>query len=295
MMLQRALDKRKLVVWEKATVAEREMCMHLPQDELINAIEGGNGGVDQLLESVRISLMVEDAAVHRNADAAGRKHQRGKDAPKKQSWRKKDMQEGSEVQGIQQKEVAPEADDDGSCKGSRAKASNARTRTGEADAAAPTPSKATGQGSSAPKDKQEVREMVQMDGGAQQSAQMRTLAATEHTAAAKDPQGNAAGSEQTGLNEGSATGSVKMAKEVAKEVVPCGSGYCNAEAMANSGKGADAAGAVASTGQGANAAETAASSDEMRAWRRPAAPVAAAQSPRPTWAPQKTAAIVQAV
>ena len=91
MMLQRALDKGTFVAWERATVAEREMCMHLPQDELRNAIGDGDGGVDQLLESVRISLMVEDAAAHRNVEASGRKRPRGKDAARKQRWRRKAM------------------------------------------------------------------------------------------------------------------------------------------------------------------------------------------------------------
>ena len=154
MMLQRALDKGKLVASERATVAEREMCMHLPQDELINAMEGGSGGVVQLLGSVRISLMVENDAVHRNADAAGRKHQRGKDAPKKQRWRKKGMQEGSDVHGMQHKEEPRETDDDRGYKGSRAKASSARKRTDESDAAALAPSKASGQGASTPKEQE---------------------------------------------------------------------------------------------------------------------------------------------
>ena len=108
-----------------------------------------------MLESVRISLMVENDAVHRNAEAVGRKHQRGKDAPKKQRWRKKGMQEGSDVHGMQHKEEPREADDDRGYKGSRAKASSARKRTDESDAAALAPSsKASGQGASTPKEQE---------------------------------------------------------------------------------------------------------------------------------------------
>ena len=69
MMLQRALDKGKFAAWERATEAERDMCMHLPQSELLDALDSGNSGVGQLLESVRISLMVEHAA---EAEEGGR-------------------------------------------------------------------------------------------------------------------------------------------------------------------------------------------------------------------------------
>ena len=44
MMLQRALDKGKFTAWERARVAERDMCMHLPQSELLDALEDGNEG-----------------------------------------------------------------------------------------------------------------------------------------------------------------------------------------------------------------------------------------------------------
>ena len=54
--------------------------------------------------------------------------------------------------------------------------------------------------------------MVHMNGGAQQPAQMRTLAATKHTAAAKDPQGNTAGGEQAELSAGNAAEAVNIAK-----------------------------------------------------------------------------------
>jgi predicted Rossmann fold nucleotide-binding protein DprA/Smf involved in DNA uptake len=37
-MLQRALDKGKVAAWGRATVAERDMCMHLPQSELLDAL-----------------------------------------------------------------------------------------------------------------------------------------------------------------------------------------------------------------------------------------------------------------
>ena len=106
MMLQRALDKGKFIAWERATVAERDMCMHLPQEELLNAMGSGDSGVDQFLESVRISLMVEEDAVRRDTEAPGRKHIRGKAAARKQSWRRKDMQEAPEEQRVQLKGAA---------------------------------------------------------------------------------------------------------------------------------------------------------------------------------------------
>ena len=52
MMIQRALDKGRLAAWETASVEERDMCMHLPQSELIDALERGQEGVGQLLDYI---------------------------------------------------------------------------------------------------------------------------------------------------------------------------------------------------------------------------------------------------
>ena len=41
MMIQLAVDERRLGSWEEASVAEREVCMHLPQSEFMAALEGG--------------------------------------------------------------------------------------------------------------------------------------------------------------------------------------------------------------------------------------------------------------
>ena len=47
---------------------EREMCTELPQEELMNALEAGQEGIIQLLECVRVSLMVEDAVAITHGD-----------------------------------------------------------------------------------------------------------------------------------------------------------------------------------------------------------------------------------
>ena len=60
MMIQRAFGNGRFGAWEAASVEEREMCMHLPQGELVDALDSGQDGVKQLLECVRVSLMVEE-------------------------------------------------------------------------------------------------------------------------------------------------------------------------------------------------------------------------------------------
>ena len=54
-----ALHKSGIEAWEQAIVEERGICMHLPEEELTNACVAGETGVLQLLEHVRMSLMLE--------------------------------------------------------------------------------------------------------------------------------------------------------------------------------------------------------------------------------------------
>jgi hypothetical protein len=78
MIIQLALDKGRFGSWEAASVEEREMCMHLPQGELMDALGGGQEGVKQLLECVRISLMLDDGAGARQGaqDEKGKRNKR---------------------------------------------------------------------------------------------------------------------------------------------------------------------------------------------------------------------------
>ena len=54
-----ALHKGGIEAWEQASVEERGMCMHLPEEELTGACAAGENGVLLLLEHVRMSLKSE--------------------------------------------------------------------------------------------------------------------------------------------------------------------------------------------------------------------------------------------
>ena len=88
MMLQRALDKGKFAAWERATVAERDMCMYLPQTELLDALDNGNNGVRQLLDNARISLMVGKAVAIRGERHKKRQHGEKPNMPDKSTGKK---------------------------------------------------------------------------------------------------------------------------------------------------------------------------------------------------------------
>ena len=54
-----AVDKSGIKSWEHATVGERPIRMHLPDEEFTDTCGAGDNGVLQLLEHARTSLMSE--------------------------------------------------------------------------------------------------------------------------------------------------------------------------------------------------------------------------------------------
>ena len=68
-----ALHKSGIEAWEQAIVEERGVCMHLPEEELTNACVAGENGVLQLLEHVRMSLMLE-GEIRRKTQLAASSH-----------------------------------------------------------------------------------------------------------------------------------------------------------------------------------------------------------------------------